>query len=264
MPVALLKQTVQKLPGGGTKALKTVKIPVCYQRAFAEACRASRSLRGFIYLAILLTIDSFTMSAQNLSVNRTLTFLALGDSYTIGESVAEDQRWPVQLVKALKERGRRFDQPTIIATTGWRTDQLKTAIEGYELARNYDLVSLLIGVNNQYQGRSISEYQKQFSELLHLAIDYAGGDKSRVLVLSIPDYGYTPFGKEKQQSISREIDAFNEVNKLITQKNGVAYINITDISRRGLEDPNLVASDGLHPSGDMYRLWVQRIIERLF
>lgn len=204
------------------------------------------------------------MSAQNLSDDRTLTFLALGDSYTIGESVAEDQRWPMQLVAALNDTNRPFETPTIIATTGWRTDQLKSAIEAHDLARSYDLVSLLIGVNNQYQGRSISEYEKEFSKLLQIAIDHAGGHKSCVFVLSIPDYGYTPFGKEKQQTISEGIDAFNAMNKRITEKNGVNYINITDISRRALEEPELVASDGLHPSGKMYRLWVQRIIERLF
>lgn len=199
--------------------------------------------------------------AQNSPNNRNWKFLALGDSYTIGESVAEDQRWPVQLVVALKKRSWSVELPTIVATTGWRTDQLKSAIDTTDLAQDYDLVSLLIGVNNQYQGRSISEYRKEFSELLQNAIDLAGGNKSRVFVLSIPDYGYTPFGKAKQQTISNEIDAFNDVNRRITEKNGVMYIDITDISRRGFEDPELVAGDGLHPSAKMYTLWVERILK---
>lgn len=211
----------------------------------------------------LLTLIACEMSARPLSKNSVIRFLALGDSYTIGESVAEDQRWPVQLAKALAEEGYRVAPPDIIATTGWRTDELRDAVAARSLMSDYDLVSLLIGVNNQYQGRTISQYRKEFRDLLGIAIAHAGGNPSRVIVLSIPDYGYTPFGREKQVGISEAIDAFNAVNKTITEQKGVTYIDITDISRRGLTDPKLVADDGLHPSGKMYGLWIERVISSI-
>ena len=193
--------------------------------------------------------------------HETLKFLALGDSYTIGESVAVHERWPVQLADALRKKGVPCSDPQIIATTGWRTDDLKHALEKAKLKPEYTLVSLLIGVNNYYQGKSAESYAPEFEELLRTAIALAGGDKSRVFVVSIPDYGYTPFGKEKQQTISAGIDAFNAVNKSIAQKLGVKYIYITDISRKGLIEPNLVATDGLHPSGKMYSAWIERMTE---
>lgn len=216
-----------------------------------------------IYIVCLLTFISMNMSGQIMSRNKPVRFLALGDSYTIGESVAEVQCWPMQLIAALKIRGYTCHDPEIIAVTGWRTDDLKKAVDGSNLSKDYNLVSLLIGVNNQYQGRSIEEYKVQFEDLLLTAIEYTGGDKSKVFVLSIPDYGYTPFGREKQAQISEQIDAFNAVNKSVTEKNGVSYVNVTDISRRGLKDPDLVAEDGLHPSGKMYGLWVERILKVL-
>ncbi|MBN8650708.1 MAG: SGNH/GDSL hydrolase family protein [Cytophagales bacterium] len=181
-------------------------------------------------------------------------FLALGDSYTIGESVAEAERWPNQLVAKLK-----LTAPRIIATTGWRTDNLKDAIEAANLKPEYDLVSLLIGVNNQYQGKSIEIYEREFEELLQTSIKLAKGKKKNVFVVSIPDYGYTPFGKAKQEKISEELDQYNAINKRIAAKYGVKYFNITEISRKGLEDVELVAGDGLHPSGKMYAQWVEVI-----
>jgi lysophospholipase L1-like esterase len=199
------------------------------------------------------------MAQQSNNVGK-LKFLALGDSYTIGESVAVEERWPVQLAKALRKRGIDCSDPTIIATTGWRTDDLKNALEKAKLKPEYTLVALLIGVNNFYQGKSAESYAPEFEELLLTAIALAGGDKSRVFVVSIPDYGYTPFGKDKQKTISAGIDRYNAINKSITQKLGVKYIYITDISRKGLTDPNLVASDGLHPSGKMYSEWVDRML----
>ena len=199
-------------------------------------------------------------SGQILPNNEPIKFLALGDSYTIGESVKADQRWPVQLLNILAENGYKCHKSDIIATTGWRTDDLKKAIETSGLSKDYNLVSLLIGVNNQYQGKSISEYALEFEVLLNIAIEYAGDDKSKVMVISIPDYGYTPFGENKQQEISSDIDAFNTINKSIAEKKGVKYIDITDISRQGLKDPELVAGDGLHPSGKMYAMWVRRIL----
>lgn len=200
---------------------------------------------------------------QTISKTEPIKFLALGDSYTIGESVSENERWPVLLANALTQNGYSVSPVQIIATTGWRTDDLKRAIHAQKPDQHFNLVSLLIGVNNQYQGKSVESYEPEFEDLLSIAIQHAGGDRSKVFVVSIPDYGYTPFGKDKQVEISNAIDAFNRANQKITDRYGVTYINITDISRRGFEDSSLVAADGLHPSGKMYALWVERIAERL-
>jgi lysophospholipase L1-like esterase len=202
---------------------------------------------------------AFTHSFTNSEAQ--VSFLALGDSYTIGESVSEEDRWPNQLARALNVKGIKCQNPTIIATTGWRTDDLAHAIRQADLTSDFQLVSLLIGVNNQYQGKSVEQYEKEFRELLATAIKLAGGRSQRVFVVSIPDYGFTPFGKPKQTIITDELNKFNEVNKRISQSEGVAWYHITDISREGLKDPELVASDGLHPSGKMYGLWVQRMLE---
>lgn len=216
-----------------------------------------------------LTIQSFlftflmTVVATERITPPERKFLALGDSYTIGESVSEKERWPVQLAKKLREKGQSIGEPLIIATTGWRTDDLMNAVNKAHLKNEYDLVSLLIGVNNQYQGKSSEEYVIEFEDLLKTAIQLAKGKKENVFVVSIPDYGYTPFGKPKQAEISKALDRFNEINKRITEKAGIKYINITDISRQGIQQPELVADDGLHPSGKMYSLWVDRIVESL-
>ncbi len=190
-----------------------------------------------------------------------LSYLALGDSYTIGESVNESERWPNQLAQALIKKGVTVSQPKIIATTGWRTDNLKDAIIKADLKNNYDLVSLLIGVNNQYQGKPADQYAVEFEDLLKTAIQLAKGKPTNVFVVSIPDYGYTPFGLAKKEAISKQLDEFNAINKKISKKYKVAYYNITDISRKGLEEPSLVAPDKLHPSGKMYTLWTERILE---
>jgi lysophospholipase L1-like esterase len=203
---------------------------------------------------------SVAASAQ-LRIKENVKFLALGDSYTIGESVPEKERWPMQLKDSLLMKGVTCDVPKIIATTGWRTDQLKAAIKEAGLSKDYTLVSLLIGVNNQYQGKTPESYKPEFEELLKTAIELAGGNKLQVFVVSIPDYGYTPFGKAKQAAITKDIDVYNAVNRAVTEKMGITYIPITDISRKGFEQPDLVASDGLHPSGKMYALWVKRILE---
>ena len=210
---------------------------------------------------MLLLFFTISLMAQTTGSETKIKFLALGDSYTIGESVAENERWPVQLAEALRRKGVAIAAPNIIATTGWRTDDLKRAVLAVNPAHDQGLVSLLIGVNNQYQGKSAISYAPEFEELLNMAIALAGNDRSKVFVVSIPDYGYTPFGKEKQASISKAIDDFNAVNRSITEKYGVQYFYITEISRKGLDDPTLVAEDGLHPSGKMYAEWV-KIIER--
>ena len=196
--------------------------------------------------------------------NDALNFLALGDSYTIGESVAESERWPVQLADRLRASGVAINPPEIIATTGWRTDQLKAAIEADdELLETYDLVSLLIGVNNQYQGRSVESFAPEFEELLQKAIELAGGNKDRVFVVSIPDYGKTPFGATKAEEIARELDEYNQVSLEICSKYRVKYFNITPISRQDDPKGELVANDNLHPSGKQYSLWVNSFYDEV-
>ncbi|MFW5822125.1 MAG: SGNH/GDSL hydrolase family protein [Tangfeifania sp.] len=186
-------------------------------------------------------------------------YLALGDSYTIGESVDTDERFPVQLVQQLNENGITVSAPEVIAQTGWTTDELAAAIESKNLTETYELVTLLIGVNNQFRGRDSGEYRNQFAELLQTAIEFTGNEKS-IIVISIPDYGVTPFGQDRNpEKIAEEIDLFNQINLEETQKTEARYVDITEISRRAKSDATLVASDGLHPSGKMYRLWVEEI-----
>ncbi|MTI23304.1 SGNH/GDSL hydrolase family protein [Fulvivirga sp. RKSG066] len=207
---------------------------------------------------LILTVFTFLLfiTAQ---AQEGLSFLALGDSYTIGESVEEKERWPMQLQDSLNARGFNVDKPLIIARTGWRTDELKAAIEKQKPGKNYDLVGLLIGVNNQYQGKSSSSYKPEFKELLNIAIDHAGGDHSKVFVVSIPDYGHTPFGEKDKDRIGKELDEYNAINREITEDAGVKYYNITDLSRNG--EPDMVASDNLHPSARQYSLWVERMLQ---
>ena len=200
---------------------------------------------------------------QELRIKDPVRYLALGDSYTIGERVPEFQRWPNQLRDSLVRRGLTVQETRIIATTGWTTGNLLSAISNQDLRQEgYNLVSLLIGVNNQYQNRPLDTYRKEFQQLLDSALVYTRGDPTGVFVLSIPDYAYTPFGNG-DPNISREIDAFNEVNDSITAAYGIRYFNITPISRRGLDEPGLVAIDGLHPSGMQYTLWVEEVLAYL-
>lgn len=184
-------------------------------------------------------------------------YLALGDSYTIGESVPEAERWPNQLSDFLAVEGIRTEV-TMIARTGWTTDELWEAIQAREIRPPYDLVSLLIGVNNQYRGYDIDKYRDEFVFLLTKSIEYAGGDRNRVIVLSIPDWGVTPFARGRDTTqIANEIDAFNAVNREESYKARVHYVDVTPISRQAVNDPSLIASDGLHPSGKMYAAWAQ-------
>ncbi|HTH56786.1 MAG TPA: SGNH/GDSL hydrolase family protein [Cyclobacteriaceae bacterium] len=190
-------------------------------------------------------------------------YLALGDSYTIGESVEENERWPNQLAALLSARGVSIGKPTIIATTGWRTDNLANAVKIAGLRNDYDLVSLLIGVNNQYQGKPFDLYTADFERLLVQSIWLARGQKKNVFVVSIPDYGYTPFGNKNMEKISREIDQYNAAAKSSCTENQIRFVDITNISRDALNDPGLVAADGLHPSGKMYTLWAKQILKEI-
>jgi lysophospholipase L1-like esterase len=206
----------------------------------------------FTSLFIIFLFISLMSNAQNKHPH----YLALGDSYTIGEGVEEEDRWPVILAHHLK-----MAPPTIIAKTGWTTDELQAAIDKAKPDTNYDLVSLLIGVNNQYRGYNPEVYQKEFAALLQQAISFAGNDPNHVLVVSIPDYGVTPFAAEKNpRKISEEIDRYNAISKKITEAAGVQYFNITPISRKAARDESLMAADQLHPSGKMYRMWVESFI----
>lgn len=192
------------------------------------------------------------------------TYLALGDSYTIGESVSYELNYPNQLYERLVADDIAIDTPTIIARTGWTTDELAAAIEQANPDSNYCLVSLSIGVNNQFRGYNQAAYTENFDELLQQAIAFAGGDKERVFVLSIPDYGFTPFGQRRNPSlISRELDDYNAINKMITEKYDIKYFDITTISREGLDRPELVANDGLHPSAKQYEEWVDLIYKEI-
>lgn len=187
-----------------------------------------------------------------------LRYLALGDSYTIGESVDSTLRYPVQITDSLKERGYPVEAPEIIAVTGWTTSDLKAGIAAANPKGPYALVSLLIGVNNQYRGMDINIYRTEFGELIDQSIRFAGNDPGRVIVLSIPDWGVTRFasGRDKEK-IAREIDQYNAINRQIALARGIVWIDVTAISRLAGQDETLIAGDGLHPSGRMYTEWVR-------
>jgi lysophospholipase L1-like esterase len=185
-----------------------------------------------------------------------LRYLALGDSYTIGEGVVPGERWPHQLARLLAMRGVRIAPPEIVATTGWTTDELQAGIDAATLSPPYDLVSLMIGVNNQYRGRSVEEYRAQFRTLLGRAVDFAGHAPGRVLVLSIPDWGVTPFAEGRDRTrIGAEIEQFNAVSREEAERTGARYVDVLPTSRLAAGAPHLSAADGLHPAGAMYALW---------
>lgn len=188
------------------------------------------------------------------------TFLALGDSYTIGESVDEKDRWSRQLIDLLKIKFN-FTKHDIVARTGWTTSELTQAIEAKKLTEQYEMVSLLIGVNNQYRGQSLDSYRVEFRNLLNTSIKFAKDDAKKVIVLSIPDWGKTPFAKgQDTQKIASEIDAFNNIAKEECKKLNIVFINITDITRKNT-DTSMFAIDGLHYSGKVHRLWAMEALK---
>lgn len=187
-----------------------------------------------------------------------MRFLALGDSYTIGEAVAPEARWPAQLQARLRAEGVPLNELVIVATTGWTTDELEAGIDRAAPSGTFDLVSLLIGVNNQYRGRSVDEYAAQFAGLLDRAIGFAAEQPGRVLVLSIPDWGLTPFAAGRDATaIAASIDHFNRANAAEARHRGARYVDVTPVSRLAGAQPDLIASDGLHPSGKMYAEWAR-------
>jgi len=194
-----------------------------------------------------------------------MKYLALGDSYTIGEGVNESERWPVLLVKALREQGIDIEDPRIIAKTGWTTDELKAAIEAADIKETYDIVSLSIGVNNQYRGRDAEEFSREFVELLEIARELSGGDFSRVFVVSIPHWGLTPFAEGRnREKIVQEIELYNRLKHDESFFRTVKFVDISEISKKAQKNRSFLATDGLHYSGKMHQLWVDEIIKYVF
>ena len=224
-----------------------IKLPfLFFMLALAPSCSESEDFNS----------EPVTEEEANLE---TITYLALGDSYTVGESVAFENSFPKQLSTRIEEGKNVKVITTVIAQTGWRTDQLKASIGGRNSA-DYNLVTLLIGVNNQFQSRPFSQYETEFTDLLEKAISLSGGDSNKVVVLSIPDYYYTPYGQSNgTKQISTELDRYNNFAKSTAKEKGVTFLDITDITRKGLEEPELVANDGLHPSGIAYEKFVDRL-----
>lgn len=210
----------------------------------------------YLYLQLLITL----FFQQPMESKR--TFLALGDSYTIGEAVSEGERWPVQFVNCMNAAGKSFEMPEIVAKTGWTTDELQRAIADADPRGPYDLVSLLIGVNNQYRGNNPQVYKKEFIELVEQALFFSGNNPKHVVIISIPDWGVTPFAEGRDRiKIAQEIDLFNTINREVAHTFGIIYVDITSHSRKAEKEAELVASDKLHPSGKMYTYWAERVFE---
>ena len=209
------------------------------------------------------TIMDNQLFGQKIKLDKEVRMLALGDSYTIGESVETNMRWPHQIVAEFRSLGKDAHLPDYIATTGWTTRDLLTGIaSSLNREKDYNLVSILIGENNQYQGLDITIYEPQLRNIIDQAIQITGKDTASVFMISIPDYAFTPFGKG-DKIISSEIDSYNEINRRVALEYGILRVDITPISRRGIDEPALVAGDGLHPSGEQYREWVEKIIHSL-
>ena len=193
--------------------------------------------------------------------NESYSFLALGDSYTVGEGVSYEESWPSQFVDYALDRGIDFKNPELIAQTGWKTYDLLDAIKSSNLSVKYDFISLLIGVNNQFNSRPLSEFEDDLNEILK-EINYLKKGNSKVIVISIPDWGYSPYGSSyDRERISDEIDQFNNILKKISEQNNLNFVDVTQISRLAIKEPNLIAEDKLHPSGLMYLEWVEKIYE---
>ena len=204
--------------------------------------------------------ESNEIDLINSSISK-FSFLALGDSYTIGEGVNENERWPNQFVEVADENGLDFEKPEIIAETGWKTYDLLNALSQTNFTQKYDYVSLLIGVNNQFNSRSIDEFEEDLSKLMD-KMNSLKKSNGNIIILSIPDWGYTPFGNSyNRKVISSEINLFNNSLINFANSNGLKYVDVTEISRRALSGSNLLASDNLHPSGLMYLEWVKKIYE---
>lgn len=218
-----------------------------------------RALLAHVLLAGTLALSG-CLTSPPLATTGTLSYLALGDSYTIGEGVSAQARWPMQLAAAVRADDIALADPRIIATTGWTTDELDKGIDAAHVSGPYDFVSVLIGVNNQFRGRPVEDYRQQFDTLLERAIGFAGNRADRVLVLSIPDWGVTRFGQASGRDVGKiadELDRYNTAAQAICATRGVAFIDITALSRAHGSDAPMLIDDGLHPSAAMYALWTQ-------
>ena len=215
------------------------------------------------FLILIFTGSTCKTDLANMT-HLSYTFLSLGDSYTIGESVLPAENFPNQTVQLLRKNGFDFYSPEIVAKTGWTTDELQATINNHEFHPPYDFVTLLIGVNNQYRGRTVDNYKPEFENLLKQAIQFTAGKADHVIVVSIPDWGATPFaqGRDRAQ-IAKEIDDYNAANKSITESYKVNYVDITPGTREALTDPSLVAGDGLHPSAKDYARWAEKIADKI-
>lgn len=214
---------------------------------------------------IFLLLSFYFLQTMETTAQKSYSYLALGDSYTIGESLPLQDNFPYQTVDVLRKKGMSITDPEIVAKTGWTTDELMDAIAKRSLKPTYDFVSLLIGVNNQYRGRDVAVYEKEFEELLKQAIEFAGGKHSHVFVLSIPDWGATPFAEGRDRvKITREIDLFNATNQKIAKQYKVNYIEITTGTREALKDLTLVADDKLHPSKKEYAKWAEKLSQAIY
>lgn len=214
----------------------------------------------FILMAACSAKNATTVEPDNLILGK-YRYLSLGDSYTIGESVAPEERWSMILSDMLRKNGVDLSDPEIIARTGWTTAELMDGIKSRNPQGPYNLVSLLIGVNNQYRGQSLERYRTELQGLLKQAIGFAGGNNERVFMLSTPDWGVTPFAKGSDQAkIATEIDAFNQVAQEECTKLGIAFVDITPLSRTAKNDISQIANDGLHFSGKMYRQWAEKAL----
>ncbi|MDR9415451.1 MAG: SGNH/GDSL hydrolase family protein [Gracilimonas sp.] len=218
----------------------------------------------FLVIIFSLIVGSCSqIKAQNINSDQipAIRYLALGDSYTIGTGIDSLHNYPNQISDSLQTRGIAVDTTSIIATNGWTTSDLKQGIMTQSPDSTYTLVSLLIGVNNQYQGLNLDIYQKEFKQLLENAIALAGGIRSNVLVISIPNYGVTPFGQSRNPVVIRqELQVYNDIAKKISVGKNIPFVNITPASELAKNDPSLLASDDLHPSAKMYAMWVEEML----